>query len=99
MARTIWAHAHGLVSIYHRGLFRIDEAEFCQLFLESSWRLMEGLAEPEFAEAMGANVRATIEAQRGVSVGEVKEVESTDVGEVEPTADARSRGTQVGTRN
>ena len=90
VARTIWAHAHGLVSIYHRGLFRIDEAEFRQLFLESSWRLMEGLAEPEFAEAMGENVRATIEAPRGVQAGDVGEVESTDVGVVEPTAEARS---------
>ena len=53
VAWTIWAHWHGLVSIYHRGLFRIDEAEFRQLFRESSWRLMEGLAESEFAEAMG----------------------------------------------
>ena len=55
VARTIWAHAHGLVSIYHRGLFRIGEAEFRRLFRESSWRLMEGLAEPEFAEAMGVD--------------------------------------------
>lgn len=61
VARTIWAHAHGLVSIYHRGLFRIEEAEFRDLFLESSWRLMEGLAEPEFAESMGETVRASLE--------------------------------------
>ncbi len=62
VARTIWAHMHGLVSIFHRGLFRIDEAEFRQLFLESGWRLMEGLAEPEFAEAMAENARASIAA-------------------------------------
>ena len=70
VARTIWAHAHGLVSIYHRGLFRIDEAEFRRLFLESSWRLMEGLAEPEFAEAMGETVRASVEAEGLVQVAE-----------------------------
>ncbi len=70
VARTIWAHSHGLVSFYHRGLFRIDETEFRQLFLESSWRLMEGLAEPEFAEAMGENVRAALEAGEGVQVGD-----------------------------
>ena len=62
VAWTIWAHWHGLVSIYHRGFFRIDEAEFRRLFRESSWRLMEGLAEPEFAEEMGESVRASIEA-------------------------------------
>ena len=63
VARTIWAHAHGLVSIYHRGLFRIDEEEFRRLFLESSWRLMEGLAEPAFAEEMGETVLASAEAE------------------------------------
>ncbi len=82
VARTIWAHSHGLVSIYHRGLLRIDEAQFRQLFLESSWRLMEGLAEPEFAEAMGETVRASVEAE-----GQAQEAES----EAEaPTAKARS---------
>ncbi|MEE2668511.1 MAG: TetR/AcrR family transcriptional regulator [Gemmatimonadota bacterium] len=69
VARTIWAHSHGLVSFYHRGLLRtdevghfrrMDETEFRQLFLESSWRLMEGLAEPEFAAAMGERVRQTV---------------------------------------
>ena len=63
VARTIWAHAHGLVSIYHRGLFRIDEAEFRRLFRESGWRLMEGLAEPEFAESMGKTVQASLAAE------------------------------------
>ena len=81
VARTIWAHAHGLVSIYHRGLFRIDEEEFRRLFLESGWRLMEGLAEPEFAEEMGESVRATIEATAG---GRVEGPEAE-----EPTAEAR----------
>ena len=60
VARTIWAHAHGLVSIYHRGLLRIDQDEFRRLFLESSWRLMEGLAQPEFAAAMGDDVRESL---------------------------------------
>ncbi len=76
VARTIWAHAHGLVSIYHRGLFRIEEAEFRDLFLESGWRLMEGLAEPEFAEAMGENVRTSLEARRRARVAE-SEAEQT----------------------
>ncbi len=82
VARTIWAHSHGLVSIYHRGLLRIDEAEFRQLFLESSWRLMEGLAEPEFAEAMGETVRASVEAEGRTRVAE-SEADT-------PTAEARS---------
>ncbi len=82
VARTIWAHAHGLVSIYHRGLFRIDEAEFRRLFLESSWRLMEGLAEPEFAEAMGETVRASVEAEGRPRVAEAQVKK--------PTAEARN---------
>ena len=63
VARTIWAHAHGLISIYHRGLLRMDEGDFRRLFLESSWRLMEGLAEPEFAAVMGEDVRASLAAE------------------------------------
>ena len=63
VARTIWAHAHGLVSIYQRGLLRMGEDEFRRLFLESSWRLMEGVAEPEFATAMGEDVRASLAAE------------------------------------
>ena len=82
VARTIWAHMHGLVSIYHRGLFRIDEAQFRQLFLESGWRLMEGLAETEFAEAMGETVRAPVEAAGRAQTG--------DVEAEKPTAETRS---------
>ena len=72
VARTIWAHSHGLVSIYHRGLFRIEEAEFRDLFLESGWRLMEGLAEPEFAEAMGETVRTSLEARGRARIAEAE---------------------------
>ncbi len=77
VARTIWAHAHGLVSIYHRGLFRIEEAEFRDLFLESGWRLMEGLAEPEFAEAMGETVRTSLEARGRARVAEAEAERAT----------------------
>lgn len=69
VARTIWAHSHGLVSIYHRGLLRMEESEFRQLFLESSWRLMEGLAEPEFAATMGERVKQAV-ADEGEAAGE-----------------------------
>lgn len=77
VARTIWAHAHGLVSIYHRGLFRIEEAEFRDLFLESGWRLMEGLAEPEFAEAMGENVRTSLKERARTRVAEAEAEQAT----------------------
>jgi len=48
VARTIWAHAHGMISIYHRGLLRMDETEFKHFFLESTWRLMAGIGVEEF---------------------------------------------------
>lgn len=89
VARTIWAHAHGLVSIYHRGLFRIEEAEFRDLFLESGWCLMEGLAEPEFAAAMGETVRTSLEAR-----GRAREAEAE--AEEAPT-EAERAPTEVGT--
>ena len=81
VARTIWAHAHGLVSIYHRGLFRIEEPEFRQLFMESGWHLMVGLAEPAFAEEMGESVRASAKA---AGEGRLEKLELD-----EPTAEAR----------
>jgi len=96
VARTIWAHMHGLISIYHRGLFGIDGQEVGQLFLEAGWRLMEGLAEPEFAETMADAARATIAAagQHPVEEAETEggaeaEVEAESEAEV-TTAEARS---------
>jgi AcrR family transcriptional regulator len=79
VARTIWAHAHGLVSMYHRGLFRIDESEFRSLFRDSGWRLMEGLAEPGFAEMMGEAERASLEAEGQAAKPDVEQtiVEAT----------------------
>ena len=89
VAWTIWAHWHGLVSIHHRGLFRIDEPEFRRLFLESSWRLMEGLAEPEFAEAMGETVRASVETEGEVQVADAG-TEEPIVGAEKSVTEARS---------
>lgn len=56
VARTIWAHSHGMISIYLRGLVPMDEEDFRAFFMESAWRLMEGIATPEFVEAEGPPV-------------------------------------------
>ncbi|MEX2528488.1 MAG: TetR/AcrR family transcriptional regulator [Gemmatimonadota bacterium] len=40
---TLWAHAFGLISIYHRGMLPVDEASFRGLFWDSSHRLLQGL--------------------------------------------------------
>ena len=60
VARTIWAHAHGLISIYHRGLLRMEEEAFTSFFLESSWRLMGGIGNEEFVREMDEEAAAAV---------------------------------------
>ena len=49
---TMWAHAHGLVTIYLRGMARVGEEEFRVLFRESSHRAISGLAARRYQEAL-----------------------------------------------
>lgn len=49
---TMWAHAHGLISLYLGGHFQMDEDAFRVLFEESSRRMTVGLATEEFAEGL-----------------------------------------------
>jgi AcrR family transcriptional regulator len=51
---TLWAHAHGLVQLYHQGRLNTDESGFRKLVKESSARLFGGLMTDEFAERLGA---------------------------------------------
>lgn len=74
VARTIWALTHGLITIYHRGLLRIDEAAFRKLFLESTWMLMGGIADPAFSEAMNGEVREATEAEHRRAGAEASDV-------------------------
>lgn len=53
VARTIWAHAHGMASIYIRGLVPMGEEDFRTFFMESARRLMEGIATPGFVASGG----------------------------------------------
>ena len=46
---TMWAHAHGMLALYHHGHFRMDEQTFRTMFEESGARLMRGVASDEFA--------------------------------------------------
>lgn len=41
---TLWAHSHGLISLYHRGLLDMDEARFRELFRTSRRRALTGVA-------------------------------------------------------
>lgn len=45
---TMWAHAHGMVQLYHQGLFPMDQEEFRSLFEESGARMMSGFATDSF---------------------------------------------------
>jgi AcrR family transcriptional regulator len=61
---TLWAHAHGLLQLYHQGRLYVDEAGFRRLFDESSSRLFLGLLNEEFARRYAGEMR--LEAGAGV---------------------------------
>ena len=51
---SLWAHAHGLVALFHGGLLEMDEACFRELFRASRRRTLTGMAgEPLLAELGG----------------------------------------------
>jgi AcrR family transcriptional regulator len=60
---TLWAHAHGLVSLYLKGMLPLDEAAFRVLVKSSSARLMKGLGTNAFA----ARLTETAAVPRGVA--------------------------------
>jgi len=53
---TMWAHAHGLVQLYHEGCLPVDEEDFRTLFKASGARLMAGVATDEFAKDLAGMV-------------------------------------------
>ena len=55
---TMWGHAHGLLSLYHHGHFRMDEGTFRREFQRSALAMMKGLSTPEFAARLGAQFDA-----------------------------------------
>lgn len=46
VAVTIWAHCHGLISLYLAGKLAMDEAAFRAMYWESTERLFRGLQAP-----------------------------------------------------
>jgi AcrR family transcriptional regulator len=44
VSRTLWAHGHGLISIYLLGMLDISEEEFRNLYRTSSVRVLAGVA-------------------------------------------------------
>ena len=48
---TLWAHAHGLISLYLRGSLEMSEAEFRALYRSSGLRILQGVGNPEWLKA------------------------------------------------
>ena len=54
---TMWAHAHGMVQLYHEGCFdEMAKEEFRLLFKSSSMRLMGGVGTESFVAEMAARI-------------------------------------------
>jgi len=51
---TMWAHAHGMLALYHHGNFQMDEPAFREAFQASGARMMAGLATDALTEEMVA---------------------------------------------
>lgn len=50
---TLWAHAHGLLSLYLGRMLDHDEEAFRAVYGASSRRVLQGMATPGFAAALG----------------------------------------------
>jgi len=44
---TLWAHAHGLISLYLRGSLEMSETTFREIYRSSGYRIFQGLGTPD----------------------------------------------------
>ena len=49
---TLWAHTHGLISLYLKGMLDLEESEFRALYLQSCSRMFIGAGTREFASRL-----------------------------------------------
>ena len=49
---SLWAHAHGLISLYLKGMLRVPEGEFRRLYRHSSARVLIGLGTKSYGERL-----------------------------------------------
>jgi AcrR family transcriptional regulator len=73
IGRTLWAHAHGLVQLYLRGLLDLDEAGFRQLYRESGRRVFRGLAGDKLGEVLENEPRSDEERSDGAPAHSVSD--------------------------
>ena len=69
---TMWAHAHGLVQLFHQGSLGNDPDHFRKLFRESGIRMWAGIATREFAEQLVGD-----ELDVGIGLGSSTELQSS----------------------
>ena len=70
LSLTMWAHAHGLITIYLRGMCPLVEDDFRMVYRQSGRRMMEGLAGPAWvAFGTGDSGGALGEAELPADVG------------------------------
>jgi len=65
IARTLWGHAHGLVSLYLNGALDLSEKEFRSFYRISGERILSGLGEPGCMEIAEGKVRPRSEREVG----------------------------------
>lgn len=65
---TSWAHAHGLISLYLKGMLPVGEQEFRALYRNSVARMFIGLGAKQFADQLVR--RGTMPARATASTGE-----------------------------
>lgn len=74
---TMWAHSHGLITIYMRGLLSLSEAQFREVYRASARRMLLGLGTRKLLREARASERA--EQSRA---GETQEYQTTEYSEV-----------------
>jgi hypothetical protein len=58
VSMTLWAHGHGLISIYHRGLLPVrSEGEFRSLVIESYLRVISGIGTEAYQALLGGETQ------------------------------------------
>lgn len=55
---TLWAHSHGLISLFHRGMLELDEEEFRRVFHASRRRALAGVASAELRRKLAEEEEA-----------------------------------------
>ena len=52
VALTMWAHSHGMITLYQNGLLEMDDEEFQGMFRASGARMMRGMGTAAMAAAL-----------------------------------------------